>query len=30
MFEAAGDMEIACHVPGHNEAGMHATVTIIP
>lgn len=23
-----GDFEIACHVPGHYEAGMHSNVTI--
>ncbi|MBW3658827.1 MAG: cupredoxin family protein [Actinobacteria bacterium] len=27
-FEAAGELEYACHVPGHYEAGMRGTITV--
>lgn len=27
-FESAGELEYACHVPGHYEAGMRGTVTV--
>jgi uncharacterized cupredoxin-like copper-binding protein len=27
-FEKPETVEIACHVPGHYEAGMHAIVTV--
>lgn len=27
-FEDAGELEYACHVPGHYEAGMRGTITV--
>ncbi len=27
-FPAKGDFEIACHTPGHYEAGMHTNLTV--
>jgi uncharacterized cupredoxin-like copper-binding protein len=28
-FGKPGNVEIACHIPGHYEAGMHAIVTVV-
>ncbi len=29
-FEHPGQLEFACLLPGHYEAGMHGTITVIP
>ncbi|MEA2026476.1 MAG: plastocyanin/azurin family copper-binding protein [Chloroflexota bacterium] len=29
-FDEAGEMLIGCHVPGHWEAGMRGTITVLP
>ena len=29
-FDAAGELLIGCHVPGHWEAGMRGTITVLP
>jgi len=28
-FTQAGDLEVACHIPGHYEAGMKSKVTVV-
>ena len=29
-FHAPGDVEFACHLPGHYQYGMHGTVVVVP
>jgi uncharacterized cupredoxin-like copper-binding protein len=29
-FGEAGEVEYACHLPGHYAYGMHGTITVVP
>jgi len=30
LFDEAGEVEFACHLPGHYDYGMHGTITVVP